>query len=112
MEALYHLGPMPLGELQQKILVSSGGITFLVDRLSLKGLVERRARQEDRRSRLVALTGPGEQLIERIFPEHAERLKTLTQGLSREEQRTVTELLKQLGLAAAAIPPERPFEKP
>src|ERR1019366_8243314 len=33
MEALYHKGPQLLGEIQKKILVSSGGMTFLVDRL-------------------------------------------------------------------------------
>ena len=32
-EALYHRGPLLLGEVQKRILVSSGGITFLVDRL-------------------------------------------------------------------------------
>ena len=30
LEALYHKGPMLLGEVQKKILVSSGGITFLI----------------------------------------------------------------------------------
>ncbi len=40
LEALYHRGPMLLGEVQKRILVSSGGITFLVDRLAAKGLVD------------------------------------------------------------------------
>src|SRR5215207_7771100 len=39
LEALYHRGQMLLGEVQRRILVSSGGITFLVDRLTAKGLV-------------------------------------------------------------------------
>ena len=34
LEALYHKGPLLLGELQRKALVSSGGTTFLVDRLA------------------------------------------------------------------------------
>jgi MarR family 2-MHQ and catechol resistance regulon transcriptional repressor len=32
LEALYHGEPLLLGELQQKVLVSSGGVTFLVER--------------------------------------------------------------------------------
>src|SRR5690349_14934177 len=40
-EALHHVGPMLLGELQRKILVSSGGVTYLVDRLEHRGLVRR-----------------------------------------------------------------------
>ena len=33
LEALYHKGHLLLGEVQKKILVSSGGITFLIDKL-------------------------------------------------------------------------------
>ena len=51
LEALYHRGDMLLGELQRKILVSSGGVTYLVDRLEKRGLVERRDCPNDRRAR-------------------------------------------------------------
>src|SRR5687768_6548307 len=47
LEVLYHKGPLLLGEVQKRILVSSGGVTYLVDRLEVKGLVERRACPED-----------------------------------------------------------------
>src|SRR5918993_5488049 len=40
LEVLYHKGPLLLGEVQRKILVTSGGITYLVDRLAGKGGVE------------------------------------------------------------------------
>src|SRR5829696_5942697 len=50
LEALYHKGPLLLGEVQRKILVSSGGVTYLVDRLTAKGLVERQDCPEDRRA--------------------------------------------------------------
>ena len=43
LEVLYHKGPLLLGEVQKRILVSSGGVTYLVDRLEAKGLVERQA---------------------------------------------------------------------
>jgi hypothetical protein len=33
LEALYHKGPLLLGSVQQKILVSSGGVTYVIDRL-------------------------------------------------------------------------------
>ena len=38
LEALYHRGPLLLGEVQRRILVSSGGVTYLVDRLERRGL--------------------------------------------------------------------------
>ena len=101
LEALYHKGPMLLGELQRKLLVSSGGITYLVDRLAEQGLVKRRPSPEDRRARYAALTRKGEELIRRIFPEHAERLAQVLSGLNEDEKRRTIALLRKLGQRAA-----------
>jgi MarR family 2-MHQ and catechol resistance regulon transcriptional repressor len=102
LEALYHKGPMLLGEVQRRILVSSGGITYLVDRLTNKGLVERRECPDDRRARYAALTPAGEELIQEIFPGHAEMLRETLSGLNVEEKRRAIELVRTLGLGAQA----------
>lgn len=101
LEALYHRGDMLLGELQRKILVSSGGVTYLVDRLEKRGLVERRDCPEDRRARFAVLTPEGEALISRVFPEHARCIERALAGLDREEQETAIGLLRTLGRYAA-----------
>jgi MarR family 2-MHQ and catechol resistance regulon transcriptional repressor len=103
LEVLYHKGPLLLGEVQRRILVSSGGVTYLVDRLERKGLVERRACPEDRRARYAALTGEGEKLISRIFPEHADTIARVMDSLTLEEQREATDLLRKLGHGAASL---------
>lgn len=103
-EVLYHRGPMLLGEVQRKILVSSGGITFLVDRLTAKGLVERRTCTSDRRARYAALTPKGEALVAEIFPEHATAITHAMQALTPEEQNVAADLLRTLGRSAAALP--------
>jgi MarR family transcriptional regulator, 2-MHQ and catechol-resistance regulon repressor len=100
LEALYHGGPMLLGEVQRKILVSSGGITYLVDRLEEKGFTERRECPGDRRARFAALTPKGEALIARIFPGHATRLTAAMAGLTAAEQEEAIRLLKKLGIGA------------
>lgn len=101
LEALFHKGPMLLGEVQRKILVSSGGVTYLMDRLESKGLVERRACPRDRRASYAALTPDGEALIETIFPEHAHALANALAGLHPAEQEEALRLLRRLGLYAA-----------
>ena len=101
LEVLYHKGPVLLGEVQRRVLVSSGGTTFLVDRLAAKGLVERRSCETDRRARYVALTPAGAQLIARIFPIHASRIARAMRGLSSKDQQHLTVMLKTLGLKAA-----------
>lgn len=102
LEALYHKGPLLLGELQRSILVSSGGITYVVDRLERQGLVERRPCATDRRARYAALTPKGERLIGEIFPDHAESIRQALGGLTEEEKQQATLLLRKLGTHAAA----------
>lgn len=108
LEVLYHKGPLLLGEVQQKVLVSSGGITWLADRLEERGLVERRRSPEDRRASFVALTAEGERLMRTIFPEHARRIERALSGLDAAAQREATRLLRALGLKAAEAAPGEP----
>jgi MarR family 2-MHQ and catechol resistance regulon transcriptional repressor len=103
LEVLYHRGPLLLGDVQRKILVSSGGVTYLVDRLEDAGLVERRECPGDRRARYAALTDKGERLMQRIFPEHVAAIERAVAGLDAEEQQAATELLRTLGTHAAGI---------
>ena len=102
LEALHHKGPLLLGEIQAKILVTSGGITYLVDRLVKKGLVRRMPSPDDRRARYAVLTPAGSALIRRIFPAHADAIANAVGGLSERDRTTATRLLKKLGLAASA----------
>lgn len=104
LEALYHKGPLLLGEVQRKVLVTSGGMTFLVNRLEARGLVERRDCPGDRRARHVALTEQGRRLIARIFPEHAAVIRRAMDGLTQRERREAAALLRTLGLTAAETP--------
>lgn len=107
LELLYHKGPTLLGEIQRSVLVSSGGITFLVDRLTEKGLVERRDCPTDRRARYAALTTQGEHLMQRLFPRHAKRLVEALAVLTPHEQRGAADLLKRLGLHVASLTTEK-----
>lgn len=109
LEALHHKGPMILGEVQKKILVTSGGVTYLVDRLAHKGLVERRRCEHDRRAYYAALTPAGEELIREIFPSHAQAVRNALAGLSEEEKDAAIGLLRALGrhAAEADLPDEK-----
>ncbi len=105
LEALYHKGPMLLGEVQRKILVSSGGITFLVDKLEKRGFVRRALCERDRRARYAELTPEGHALIARIFPVHAEAIRRAMSGLGLADQREAIALLRTLGREAEALGP-------
>lgn len=102
LEALYHKGRMLVGELQRKILISSGGVTYVVDQLVAKGLVARRPCEEDRRAIYAELTPAGRKLMDRVFPLHAEAMERAVSGLNRKEQEDAIRLLRKLGLSAEA----------
>ena len=97
LEALHHLGPLALGELAEKLLVTGGNVTFVMDRLETLGLVYRDRSNEDRRVVMARLTPEGRQLIEGAFPQHATFIDSLTDALSFQEQKDLRHLLKKLG---------------
>ncbi|MDT8341940.1 MAG: MarR family transcriptional regulator [Longimicrobiales bacterium] len=116
LEALYHLGPLSLGELAEKLLVTGGNITFVMDRLEREGLVRRDRSGPDRRVVTARLTRRGRDLVRDVFPGHASFIHELTCGLTRRESERLRTLLKkwgkaipaQAGGAGATTPPSDP----
>ncbi len=101
LEALLHKGPLPLGEIGERILKAGASVTYVVDKLEKRGLLERRSCPGDRRVVHAALTDAGRALIEPVFAEHAATLAALSEGLSLDEQAAAVDLLKRLGRFAA-----------
>lgn len=97
LEALYHLGPLSLGDLADKLLVTGGNVTYVMDRLEDQGLVYRYRRPDDRRVILARLTPEGRELVADVFPGHASYIEHLSRHLSLDEQRALSALLKTLG---------------
>lgn len=101
LEALYHLGPLSLGELAEKLLVTGGNITYVMDRLESQGLVARERSGNDRRVVRAHLTTKGRATIEGVFPGHVDFVRGLVTDLDMEEQKELRELLKRLGKSVA-----------
>jgi len=98
-ESLGHLGPMLMGKLCSKLLVTGGNITVVIDNLEKEGLVERIPSKEDRRAIMVQLTRKGQSLFDKIFIKHAHYVEKAMSVLTQEEQVQLSGLLKKLGLA-------------
>ncbi|MBA3853450.1 MAG: MarR family transcriptional regulator [Gemmatimonas sp.] len=102
LDTLYHKGPMLLGDLQHHVLVTSGGISYLTDRLERQGLAVRRDYAADRRTKEVVLTAKGTRLMRRIFPAHAAVIARALGDVDAESKRAAIALLRTVGRAAAA----------
>ena len=97
LETLGHLGPMTIGELCRKQLVSGGNMTVVIDNLEKDGMVERVRSTEDRRATRVQLTRRGKKIFREIFPKHAAYVVNEASVLSENEQEELGHLLEKLG---------------
>ena len=91
--APYELSPAAL---TQQLMVTSGGLSLMVDRLERDGLVRRRPNPDDRRGVLVALTKRGVAVVDEAMTVHATVEHELVAGLTAREQQQLAGLLKKL----------------
>ncbi len=97
LDALYHLGPMTLGDVAKKHLKSPNNITSVVDTMERSGLVERRRCDKDRRVIYLDITPKGKELFLKLWPGHVDRVVEAIKGLSPKEQKELADLCKKLG---------------
>ncbi|WP_077625228.1 MarR family winged helix-turn-helix transcriptional regulator [Sediminibacillus massiliensis] len=100
LELLYHQGDQALQKIGDKILLASGSITYVVDKLEKKGYLIRKPSESDRRITYASITDKGREFLHDIFPDHWEQIEAITGGLDTEEKQTAIQLLKKLGLYA------------
>jgi MarR family transcriptional regulator, 2-MHQ and catechol-resistance regulon repressor len=103
-EVLGHLGPLKVGEICDKMLVSGGNMTLVLDNLEKLGLSERIHSREDRRAIIVQLTSKGKSLFDEVFTLHAENISRYMSILTPEEQKLLGDLLKKLGVTVSELP--------
>ncbi|MEK5040883.1 MarR family winged helix-turn-helix transcriptional regulator [Sporosarcina sp. FSL K6-3457] len=99
LELLYHKGRQPIQKIGQKILLGSGSMTYVVDKLEKRGLLERVFCAEDKRITYMSITPEGVDLMTSIFPEHAENIESIMGSLTVEEQEIAISLIRKLGLS-------------
>lgn len=103
LELLYSKGKQPIQMIGKQILLASSSITYVVDRLEEKGMVIRVADNMDRRVTFCELTDEGRELMEKIFPKHADKIAELFEECTKEEIQTLRSVLKKVGYKAADL---------
>lgn len=103
MEYLYNKGKQPIQMIGKKILLASSSITYVIDRLEEKGLVQRVADIKDRRVTFAELTKEGYSKMEDIFPKHAQTIEKVFKNLSDSDLNKLRTLLKEVGYEAAKL---------
>jgi MarR family 2-MHQ and catechol resistance regulon transcriptional repressor len=93
---------LPLCAIGEKLLVTSGNVTYVADQLEKAGYLRRARSATDRRVVRAVLTPRGAALMARIFPDHAAVIARAAAALSPAEQSTLAALLKRWGRAVQA----------
>ena len=102
LELLYSKGSHPIQQIGEKILITSGTMTYVIDKLEKKGLIVRRPCDKDRRIIHAELTEAGRSKMLGILPKHYHTLSESFNGLNQAEQEQAIELLKKIGFSASS----------
>lgn len=100
LELLFTKGRFPLQQIGEKILVTSGSITYNIDKMEKKGFLIRIPCKEDRRVIYAEITEAGNKFFNQIFPQHAATIHSILKGVSPDEKKSAIDLLKKLGKGA------------
>lgn len=96
LELLYHRASYPLQQIGEKILITSGSITYVINKLERKGLLARTTCAGDRRVTYASLTETGHRLIAELFPRHGQTLARACRGLTTAELEQAIILLSKI----------------
>ena len=91
---------MTLGELSQRMMVSNGNITGLVDRLVEQGLIRRKPDPNDRRVHIVNLTPEGQREFRTMARVNADWVGEIFQGLTPKDVEALMPLLAKTKASA------------
>ncbi len=101
LEVLYHKERQTIQQIGSSILISSGSMTYCLDKLEQRGLVNRSNCPNDRRAIYVGLTDQGMNLMKQIMPKHQELINDLFASLGPDEAENIVQLLEKIKLRTA-----------
>lgn len=96
LEVLYLKGKQTIQQIGNSILITSGSMTYVVDKLEEKGLLIRKGCPNDRRVIHVALTEDGICLMKKVMPNHQELVDDMFGSLSDNESKKMVQLLEKV----------------
>ena len=96
LEVLYQKGKQTIQQIGSCLLVSSGSMTYIIDKLEQRGLLSRNACPEDRRMIHVRLTDNGNELMNEIMPKYYDSVDQMFNLLDSNEAETLVQLLKKV----------------
>jgi MarR family 2-MHQ and catechol resistance regulon transcriptional repressor len=92
-------GELELRALRAQLRTSKANATEVVTTLETRNFVQRFRLPHDRRAASVRLTTSGRELIDRLFPEHTQRVSAAFAVLDEAEKRMLAQICRKLATA-------------
>jgi MarR family transcriptional regulator, 2-MHQ and catechol-resistance regulon repressor len=89
-------GELELRTLRRRLGWSKANATEVTAALERQGLVLRRRLVNDRRAMAVGISGEGAELVQRVFPTHADRVSAAFAKLDEDEKRSLASICRKL----------------
>jgi len=96
LEVLYHRGDLSIGSITKLTMSTPGNITVVVKNLKRDDWITSIPSKEDKRASILTITSKGVEVIEKVFPNHAQNLYKSFEILDDEELDTLYELLNKV----------------
>jgi len=91
-------GELELRALRARLRTSKANATEVVTTLETRGMVQRFRLAHDRRAASVRITTQGRELIDRLFPEHTQRVQDAFSVLDEAEKRMLADICAKLAV--------------
>ncbi len=95
--ALAANGSLSIQDIGERIYMTSGNMTYTIDKLEKKKLIERRRCVKDRRKIYVELTAEGQTFWDEVIMKHMTFLENLFGGIEEDELIESIEMMKVIG---------------
>jgi DNA-binding MarR family transcriptional regulator len=91
---------LTLGELSQRMMVSNGNVTSIVEALVGQGMLDRKPSPQDRRAQMVSLTADGRRVFRQMAAAHEDWIAETFAGLNSAEEEQLMGLLGKAKISA------------
>jgi len=89
-------GELEMRTLRARLRMTKANASEVVTTLEAAGLVRRRRLVEDRRAQTVVLSPAGAETVDRLFPEHTQRVAETFAVLDEAEKRSLAQICRKL----------------
>lgn len=96
LEVLFYQGKQTIQQIGNRILISSGSMTYVIDKLEQKGIIKRNDCKEDRRVIHITLTAEGMKMMENIMPKYQEMVDSFFGDLTGHEHEEIVKMLNKV----------------